>query len=153
MRRVVYPWIKRLEELQNKHFLLRVRWKVKNKIISLFVKSMLWRCKERNVFSFYQLSVFFKDFFLIEGDQNWSQTSISLHVGATDSAWVCGLITPLSTQLPPITAFKPHRPWKGRIWETQHFAIANKGLKIDQNTKIYWFLTISETKSFTRYKQ
>lgn len=44
-----------------------------------------------------------------EGDQNWSQASIRLHVGATNSARVYRLITPLSTQLPPIMAFKQHR--------------------------------------------
>lgn len=116
-----------------------MRWKLKNKIISLFVRSMLWRYKRRNVFCFYQLSVFFKEFLKMEGDHNGRLSLCWCH-------WPCvSMALSLSLTLATITSnhgIQAVQTMESRANEKHSTLLPLKYIK---NTTMFRFLTISGT--------
>lgn len=88
------PRIRRLDEHQNKHFLLLLRWKVKNNIISQFVEKYPFKMwGEKCIFFFISR----RSYFRVCVRRN--RERLPSNIGAAGSVWVCVLIAPLSTQL------------------------------------------------------
>lgn len=96
--------------------------KGKNNIISQFVKSMLWRCKKRNVFPFYQLSLplFFKGLL-----KKWRET-------------VTGISRLSSTLVPPTlresVPLSPH--YYLQLWHSNQQTIGRRKLHFFRH---FWY--------------